>query len=434
MCKNSPLALSALLAKVGDTLRMNPALQEVWVTADLSDVRVSGGHCYMELVEKDEISGQLLAKIRATVWSSRFRLLQGKFLNITSSDIRSGMKVMVRGTISHHNLYGISFNITDIDPSYTLGDIERQRREILQRLAADGVLELNRSLPFPAVPQKIAVISAAGAAGYGDFMDHLLNSPEGFKFYTLLVPTVMQGERTALSVMNALDFVESTLDVWDCVVIIRGGGATTDMHGFDNYDLAKRVAEFPLPVVVGIGHDRDRNVLDEIACRRCKTPTAVADFLVECCRESWNDTLELTGRISSYVSEYLHGERLRLSNIENLLPARVKYLVGKAERNLIAYASEIELLCNRRISCSSNLIEIKRLKLESVLKAAIQTPAMKLRRIEDMLRVLSPKNTLKRGYSITRVNGNAVYDSRILKKGDRITTVLNNGEIQSIVE
>lgn len=432
--EQKPLTLSGYQQLLGDTIRMNPALRGVWLTAELSDVRVAGGHCYMELIEKDELTGQVLAKMRAMIWSSQYRILQSKFLAGTGNGISSGLKVLVYGSVNHHNVYGLSFSITDIDPSYTVGDLERQRREIIERLRKEGIIDMNRNLEFPDLPQKIAVISASGAAGYGDFMDHLLNSPEGFVFYPLLVEATMQGDRTASSVGEALDFVESTIDFWDCVVIIRGGGSTTDLHGFDNYELARRVAEFPLPVVVGIGHERDRNVLDEIACRRCKTPTAVADFLVECCREAWNRVLSEVRDIAGYVTERMQGEKLRLNNIENLLPARVATSVLREEGRLVEAARRVKNAVERRIKDSSMHIVMNRLRLMNSLKATIERPMMRLRRLEDMLRVLSPESTLKRGYSITRKNGKAIYDASDLKEDDIIVTTFHNGEIKSRIE
>lgn len=430
----NPITLFAYQQILGDTIRMNPSLQDVWITAELSDVRSAGGHCYMELIEKDEANGQVRAKMRAMIWSNTYRLLQAKFLDGTGSVIRSGLKVMVCGSATHHNVFGLSFSISDIDPTYTLGDLERQRREILESLRKEGVLEQNRSLPFPLLPQRIAVVSAEGAAGFGDFMDHLHNSPEGFKFYPLLVPAIMQGERTAASVTAALDFIESTIDFWDCAVIIRGGGSTTDMHGFDDLELARRVATFPLPVIVGIGHERDRNVLDEIACRRCKTPTAVADFLVECCRNAWRETEDAVREIAGYVSDRMQGEKLRLSNIENLLPAKVNTAVMKQENALGEIRRRVERAVERKLSTSTATVEMIRLRLTEILKGSVERPRMKLERLEDMLRLLSPENTLRRGYSITRKNGKAVYDSSLLKSGDRVVTQFYKGERESVIE
>lgn len=437
--RSNPGALSAMRLSeyqrmLGDTLRMNPRLNGAWITAELSDVRVSGGHCYMELVEKDDTGGQTLAKMRANIWNNTFLALRGRFLAATGRDIQTGLKVMVRGSVTHHPVYGISFNITDINPTYTLGDLERLRREILERLQREGIIRCNRDLAFPATPQRVAVISASGAAGYGDFIDHLMNSPEGFRFYPLLVPAVMQGERTPASVCAALDFVEQSVDFWDCVVIIRGGGATTDLNAFDNYTLAQRVATFPIPVVVGIGHERDRTVLDEIACVRCKTPTAVADFLVDRVRKADAIVTDLAGRIVRYTSERLNGENMRVANFENLLPAKISACVAKGERLLDETAHSIERICSRRLMAEDSRTDRIRLRMESALRNVTERPRMRLKNLEDMLRLLSPENTLKRGYSITRVNGKAIYDPSTLKPGDEILTRLYRGEIRSSVK
>lgn len=427
------ISLSTFQQMLGDVIRSAPDLTGAWVTAELSDVRVSGGHCYMELIEKDEFSGQVIAKMRAMIWSSAYRILQRKFIAGTGNAIQSGMKVMVKGSANHHNVYGLSFIISDIDPAYTLGDIERQRREILDRLSREGVLDYNRSLAFPEVPQKIAVISAAGAAGYGDFSDHLVSSPEGFKFYPMLIPAVMQGERTAASVLEALDFVESTIDFWDCVVIIRGGGATTDMHGFDNYELARRVAEFPIPIVVGIGHERDRNVLDEIACRRCKTPTAVADFLVDCCRQSWQTVVTDVRNIVDYVTERMKGEQLRLANIENILPARVKMVAIREQNHLQTIGMGIEKIIARRFSDSQSKLNMIALRIVNAAKGDMERKRLRLNRMEDIIRLVSPENILKRGYSITRLNGHAIKDTSEIKPGDKIITTLLSGNVTSVI-
>ena len=443
------ISLSQYQQMLGDTIRMNRNLHGAWITAELSDVRVAGGHCYMELIEKDERSGTMLAKMRAMIWASSLYALRSKFYAATGRDIQSGLKVMVRGSVAHHNVYGLSFTISDLDPTYTMGDLERQRREILERLRREGKLDLNHQKELPVTPQRIAVISAPGAAGYGDFMQHLVNSPEGFVFYPLLIPAVMQGERTAESVLDALERVEQTLDLWDCVVIIRGGGSTTDMHGFDNYELAERVATFPLPVVVGIGHERDRNVLDEIACVRCKTPTAVADFLVNRLRDSYNRTVDLTRRIAQYASERIQGESMRIANIESLLPARVEAGVMRGERRIMELAHRMEAAASRRVrveethtmelahrmqvAASRRLmgeeLRISRiaLRMEGALRTITERPAMLLRNFENMLRILSPENTLKRGFSITKINGRAVYNASSLKPGDMIETVYADG-------
>lgn len=429
---NNALTLSEYQAMLGNTIRMSPALQGAWVVAELSDVRMAGGHCYMELIEKDA-AGTTRAKLRAMIWSGTLNMLRSKFLAATGQDIRTGLKVMLRGSANHHSVYGLSFTINDIDPSYTLGDMERLRREILERLKKDGILENNRRLPMPVTPQRVAVISAGGAAGYGDFINQLESAPEGYKFYPMLFQAVMQGERTSQSVCAALDLIESTIDMWDCVVIIRGGGATSDLNGFDDYALAARVADFPLPVVVGIGHERDRTVLDEIACVRCKTPTAVAGYLIDALRNAWQSAYEKVDRIAQYAADRLRGEEMRLSNIEGLLPAKVTTRIMREERKLGDYAGRIERNIGVRRMNADAQLKMMTLRLTNVMKGVTERPMLKLRNLENMLRVLSPENTLRRGYSVTRVNGKAIHDASVLKPGDEIVTTLHAGEIKSKV-
>lgn len=433
MQQNKALTLYQFQQLLGNTIRLNPGLQRVWVTAELSDVRISGGHCYMELMEKDP-AGNTVAKIRAMIWAGTLASLRRKFFDATGRDIGAGMKVMVMGSANHHSLYGLSFVISDIDPSYTVGDMERLRREILARLNREGIVDANRKLVFPPLPQRIAVISASGAAGYGDFMNQLAGTPEGFRFYTMLYSAVMQGERTSASVRDALDRVARNMDMWDCVVIIRGGGATTDLNGFDDYELARRVALFPLPVVVGIGHERDRTVLDEIACVRCKTPTAVAAFLIDRLRTAYMAVVDRVRKIAAYSSDAMKGENYRLASVETSLPAIVKTRLMKSERALQDIGHALERSVSRRYASENERIGMLRLRMEKGLPGIVERRRFELRNIEDMVRVLSPENTLKRGYSITRVGGKAVRSVSGLRPGDIIETRLPDGSVISEVK
>lgn len=418
---------------IGYAITSRPELQGVWVGAELSDLRVVGGHCYMELVEKDA-AGITRAKCRANIWANNYRALRSKFISVTSKDIATGMKVLVRGTATHHPLYGLAFNIYDIDPAYTMGDIERLRREILERLSREGIIDNNKKHLFPDLPQRIAVISAAGAAGYGDFENQLTHNPDGFRFYPMLFGAAMQGDKTSGSVCAALDRIEMAPDFWDCVVIIRGGGATTDLNGFDDYELARRVALCPIPVVVGIGHERDRNVLDEIACVRCKTPTAVATFLCDRMRESYGHVTDLSQRVVRYATYALNGENIRISTIESSLPARLKNSLLKADRRLNEYSHALERVLSLRLASENQIIERLGFRFEKALSDITVRPMLKLKNLEDMLRLLSPANTLARGYSITRINGKAVTSAEKLKKGDIIETTFTDGTVISIID
>lgn len=429
MIENS-LTLSQFQQLLGNAIRTTHELQNVWVQAEFSDLRFSGPHCYMELVEKDA-AGTTRAKIRAMIWAGTLSAIRRKFIDATGRDIASGMKVLVRGSASHHNLYGLSFTISDIDPSYTLGDIERLRREILERLAREGLLNRNRSLAPPTVPQRIAVISAEGAAGYGDFINQLQNNPDRFCIYPVLFPAIMQGERTAPSVMAALDLVEQSPFAWDAVVIIRGGGATTDLNGFDNYDLARRVATFPLPVIVGIGHERDRTVLDEIACIRCKTPTAVAAWIIDSLRNAYARTTDLLRRIAAYGTNSLKGEHIRLTNLSQQIPATARNVVLRNNMRLDRLGNSIPNLVRNRLTRHQLALNSLQSRLGNASSQAIRTQNQRLQRLADMIRLLSPQNTLKRGYTITRINGKAAKSIAGLKPGDILTTILPDGQTES---
>lgn len=447
------LSLAEFQQLVSNTLNRELSLRNVWVRAEFSDLRVAGGHCYMELIEKDT-AGTTRAKMRAMIWSSTLGGIRRKFYEATGRDIASGMKVMVRGSISHHAVYGLAFTISDIDPTYSLGDMERLRREILERLNREGVINMNKGLDVPPDLQRIAVISAQGAAGYGDFMNQIDNNPEKFSIYTMLFPAVMQGERTAPTVLAALELVENTIDLWDAVVIIRGGGATTDLNGFDNYDLARRVATFPLPVIVGIGHERDRTVLDEVACVRCKTPTAVAAYIIDRLRDVCDRTYELVEQIARYGAESLKGEHLRLANMRQSVPALVrtqmmrekmkltrvaeslprvvKDRVASARLGLEAYTPRILKAKERRIGESRVNIQSLTMKVENLARVVLDKNRTKLEHAGDMLRLLSPENTLRRGYSITRVGGKAVTDPAQISPGEEIETTLAQGKLFSV--
>lgn len=448
------MTLLQFTTALGNAVRMSPVLQGAWVVAELSDVRVNGGHCYMELVEKND-AGQTVAKLRATIWQSRFQIIRRKFYGATGRDITTGIKVMLNGSATHHTLYGLSFNVNDIDPSYTLGDMERIRREILMRLHREGILENNKKLEMPMAPQRIAVISAEGAAGYGDFINQLTGNPYGFVFYPCLFSAVMQGEKTSASVRAALEYVEQTIDLWDCVAIVRGGGATTDLNGFDDYELAKAVATFPLPVVVGIGHERDRTVLDEIAHTRMKTPTAVAAFFIDALRAASDKVSGIIDGIIRYCNDRILGESRRLSNCEGMIPALVEARISGARALLEKEMTRIPVLVTSRLSEARGRLDTVGRVINAVSSARIANAAQhladvsgriavasetvlkraatRLDNLGGMVEVLNPSNTLKRGYSITRVKGAAVTYAGGLKPGDRIETVLYNGTVESDV-
>ena len=287
--ENQPLSLFELNALVRKSVKLCLP-DEYWVQAELSDVRTNySGHCYLEFVQKDSRGNALVAKARGMIWSNIYVMLKPYFERETGQTFTSGIKVLVKVTVDFHELYGYSLTVVDIDPAYTLGDMARRRKEIIRRLEEEGVLTLNKELEMPLLPQRVAVISSATAAGYGDFCNQLLNNADGLVFYPHLFAAVMQGDKVEASVIAALNAIYKEVDRWDVVVIIRGGGATSDLSGFDTYDLAANCAQFPLPIITGIGHERDDTVIDMVSHTRVKTPTAAAEFLINRMRETASD-------------------------------------------------------------------------------------------------------------------------------------------------
>lgn len=449
--------LSEFSRFVAQAMSREPVLMGAWVVAEISDMAVRGGHCYMTLIEKDT-NGTTVARMRANIWANRFLHIKNKFLYATRRELSNGMKVMFYGGATYHSNYGLSFNIGEIEPSFTMGDLERIRREILATLQREGTIGQNRTLAFTDPPRRIAIISSETAAGYGDFMNQLQHNSAGIEFLTMLFPAIMQGDRTAKSVISALDLVEQTHSIigWDCVVIIRGGGATTDMNGFDDLELARRVATFPIPVIVGIGHERDRCVLDEIACIRCKTPTAVAAWLTDTAGAAWQCACDLTSRIATFAAERLKGEHIRLQGIETMIPALADAAIRNARLKLQNISSLIpsaarEATSKERVRleglgttlrmASQMRLQREHPVLESI-TSRIRTEAMNMLEreksrvdsLERLTEALNPAATLKRGYSITRVNGKAITDPKAVKPGDSLETQTANGTILSIAK
>ena len=385
---------------------------EFWVQAELSDVRTnSTGHCYLEFIQKDPRSNNLVAKARGTIWANVFRLLKPYFEEATGQAFVSGIKVLVQVTVSFHELYGFSLTVQDIDPTYTLGDMARRRKEILKQLEEEGVLSLNKELEIPRLPQRIAVISSPTAAGYGDFCHQLQNNPRGFYFYTELFPALMQGDRVEESVLSALDSVNARLNEFDVVVIIRGGGATSDLSGFDTYLLAASCAQFPLPIITGIGHERDDTVLDSVAHTRVKTPTAAAEFLID----SMNDAADDLEILAARLQESVRG------------------LLSREQRRLLAHKNRIPSTAYRRISGAKLSLLTARKDIAQAVTSSLSRHRHRLELLQQRLADASPEKQLARGYSITLKDGKVVKNADELQTNDEITTRLQNGEVTSIV-
>lgn len=381
-----------------------------WVQAELSEVREAyNGHCYVELVQKVERGNTLLAKARGNIWSNVYKMLKSYFESATGQAFTAGIKVLLQVSVEYHEQYGLSLTVHDIDPTYTLGDMARRRREILQQLEEEGVLTLNKELTMPVLPQRVAVISAAGAAGYGDFCNQLLGNPYGFVFYPKLFPAVMQGDRVEETIVAALDRIAAEQDVWDVVVIIRGGGATSDLSGFDTYTLAANCAQFPLPIITGIGHERDDTVLDMVAHTRVKTPTAAAEYLIASLMETATVLDGLTNSLVTGITNRIHREEKRVEQIAQRLPG----LFSVIHANGLHRIEQLEM------------------RMHTALQKTLMAQKYRLELIEKVVEGASPMLILQRGYSITRCEGRVVRDAANLPEGSVLTTTLAEGEVKS---
>lgn len=385
----TPLTLYSLNSLVREAV--GKALpSRYWITGELSEVREAvNGHCYIELVQRDEVSGELVAKARGTIWARIYSLLRPYFLEQTGQRFAQGLKVLLQVSVNFHELYGYTLDVCDIEPAYTVGDMARRRQLVIKRLSDEGVIGLNKELPFPVLPQRVAVISSSSAAGYGDFCDQLHNNGYGFVFYTKLFPAPMQGSAVEQGIIAALDSIAADLDMWDIVVIIRGGGATSELSCFDTYELANNCAQFPLPVITGIGHRRDESVLDIVAHTSAKTPTAAAELLIHAMlsQASWLEGVQQD--LITAVRGRLDGEKHRLQSLVQRIPvATALFMQGQHHR--------LDLW-------------------------------------QKYMDAASPEHVLALGYSITRVNGRAVRSIAEISPGDRVTTTVAGGEFTGTV-
>lgn len=414
-------------------LMYDPDVQNCWVTAETSDLRVSRGHCYMELLQKDE-QGYTVARLNAVIWANTFTRLDAQFFQVTGKHLATGMKVMVNVNANFHEQYGLKAVINGINPEFTLGDIERIRQEIIARLTKEGIIDMNKQLSWPLAPQRIAIISASGAAGYGDFLNQLHNNAYGLKFYTCLFESVMQGMNTVPSVIAALDRIAAVEELFDCVVIIRGGGSTSDLNSFDNYDLGANIAQFPLPIITGIGHDRDVTIPDMVSKLHVKTPTAAAEFLVQCGLAQLNRINEMATAVVSSSREAIAHAREQLSYYGSFIPLAAHKLIENSKLHLNGYAQSIPLVVKGRIDNQHMLLQRYVDVIKTSIANSLERQRMVLNTLSDKVQLLSPQNTLNRGYSLTTLNGHVVTSATAIKPGDHIVTTLKDGTINSTAE
>lgn len=449
------LSLSELQIIIRDSLYM--AMPDTyWVVAEIAEIKKNqSGHCYLELVEKQPGDINVRARIKAIIWSSRYRFLNSYFTSSTGDAISEGMKVLVRCRVEYHEIYGLSLIITDIDPSYTAGEMARRKQQIIKRLEQEGIFTMNKEIEFPLVPRRVAVISSINAAGYRDFINHLEDNNRGYVFHTKLFEAVMQGAETGTSVISALDMISEREGDFDVVVIIRGGGSQGDLSWFDNYDIAYHITQFPLPVITGIGHEKDMSVADLVAFRSCKTPTAAADFIIEHVINTETRLDDISRAIKEHsisaINRHLtsldalrmklvpfarllisdHKEKLSRSILELLHSAkehilREKMIPANQESKLITSVRSFmplkkSILDNLRLSLKNNTIN--RINRQKNLTLGH----------ENSLQFLDPVNVLKRGYTITTLNGKIIRSMNQADVNKIIGTRFSDGDIKSRV-
>ena len=406
------ISLSELTSRIQETIRMSFDTP-VWIRAEISELRENpGGHCYLEFIEKDSASDALLAKTKATIWASTYRMLKPYFESSTGQPLRAGLNVLVAVSVEFHGVYGFSLNVRDIDPTFTIGEMAARRLKIIRQLEADGIVEMNKQLDFPELPQRLAIISSPTAAGYGDFCDQLKNDPSHFAFYSKLFPAIMQGDQAEGSIISALEKIYEHIDLFDVVVIIRGGGATTDLACFDSYDLALNCAQFPLPIIAGIGHQRDISILDMVAHTSVKTPTAAAEFLISAMQQAENQVIDIIADIQSVIK----------NNIEH----QTRFINQKQDR--------IKQILRSWVVQKTHLHDKQKSRLKSSIRMQLLKQNNKLALLEKNIETHSPSFLLKHGYTITTLNGKRITSAKQVKISDKIRTFVVDGDFESEIK
>lgn len=418
-------------------LLADPSVMNCWVVAETTDVRINQ-HCYLQLLEKNPKTGATVAKIKAIIWGNQFRFLNARFKQVTGRDIGNDMKIMVCLSVNYSPQYGLTVVINDINPEFTLGDMERQRQEILNRLTQEGIIGQNKTVPVPPVLQRIAIVSAAGAAGYGDFMKQLTDNKYGVCFYPCLFQATMQGVKTVPTVLAALDKVEQNQHLFDCVVIIRGGGGTEELNSFDNYDLARHVATFPLPVIVGIGHERDITVLDYVAGIRVKTPTAAAEHIILQAANALAHIGDLSNQVVSIARDYIARAKEQLSYYAGNLPIMAQRIIDTNTLRLQNFIQNIPLHVQRRIEGENAQLARQKDAIKNAVAQVKMKETMRLEALGDKIELLSPRKVMARGYTLTTCEGKIMTDAAQLEAGKLVTIHFRDGKVvagtQSVIK
>jgi exodeoxyribonuclease VII large subunit len=452
---NEKLSLTELQLIIRDSLYL--ALPDMyWVIAEISEIRENyAGHCYLELIEKHPDEKNVRARARAIIWSNRYRFLKSFFENITGESLKEGLKILVKTKVEYHEIYGLSLVISDIDPAFTIGEMAIKRQLVIKKLEQEGVFTMNKELDFPYVPQRIAVISSKNAAGYSDFINQLTGNSSGYVFYTALIESAMQGAETEQDVISALDRIAINSNLFDLVVIIRGGGSQSDLSWFDSYNIAYHVTQFPLPVITGIGHDKDMSVTDLVANKSLKTPTAVADYLIDCMAMAENHLFEMSSDIrdiSRIIIEknrniietsgikLLPLARIMISDIKNKLSGKIIEIINIGKEYTFKAGLVPANQESRLVSSIKSFLHGKKMALERTGESLISCTLLSLNRnssrlegLKNSLDILNPENVLQRGYTITSLNGRILKRSGHVKTDDLLDTRFIEGTVRSRV-
>ena len=426
------ISLSQLNTLIGEAIALHLD-KSYWIVAEIVELRENySGHCYLSLAEKQD--DKVLAQSRASIWQQTYRMIKPYFESATGQAFSSGIKVRIKVAASFHNVYGLNLTVQDIDPAYTVGELSLRRQQILKLLLEDGVADMNKELDMPIAPQRIAVISSPTAAGYEDFLKQLGHNPYGFSFKTTLFPATMQGDGAEASIIKAMDAVYERIDQFDVLVLIRGGGAAIDLSCFDNYNIAFHLTQFPLPVLVGIGHERDETVLDLVAHTSFKTPTAVAAYLIECLLQVDAQINEVVDRLQTTIHQISTREKQRLYSIAAGLPAIASRLFTQKKVQLHQKVFALRQLNEHYFADKKSLLDEKVRRLQLTFQELWTKEEAFLEKAKVVAELSDPRHLLQKGYSITLKDGRALRSSEELQTGDQLTTLLHKGQVKSVVD
>jgi exodeoxyribonuclease VII large subunit len=449
------LSLTELQFIIRDALYMSlPDLY--WVIAEISELNENQtGHCYLELIEKQADDKNIKSRARGIIWSSRYRFLKSFFENITGESLRAGLKVLIKVKVEYHEIYGLSLIISDIDPAFTIGEMAVRKQLIIKQLEQEGVFAMNKELDFPIFPRRIAVISSKNAAGYTDFMNHLQQNSYGYIFYTALFESAMQGAETEQGIIDSLNKIAENTILFDLAVIIRGGGSQTDLSWFDNYNIAYHITQFPLPIITGIGHEKDLSVTDMVAYTSLKTPTAVADYIIDCVAKDENHLVEMSleiknlsqliveknkNRVEHSRMRLLPLSKIMISDIKEKLSGKIIDIINIGKKYLYKAGMMPATQRSQLLSAVKSYSVSKKIYIEDIGRSLniltlsdISNRNKKLSSLENTLNILKPENVLLRGYTITSLNGKILKRSDQLKAEDIIDTQFSDGKVKSKV-